>query len=349
MRRATRLVLSPAATIRQALEVIDKGVMQIALVVENEQLLGTVTDGDIRRAFLAGRQLDDPIAGIYNENPVKAPVNMSREDLLQLALARSVKQIPVVDALGTLLGIECVDDYLRVTEKPNLVVLMAGGLGTRLRPLTENLPKPMLAVGPKPILETIIESFARCGFRRFLISVNYRAEQICDYFQQGERLGVQISYLRESRRLGTAGALSLIEEKLEHPFLVMNGDLLTGLNFEHLLNYHLLTGADATMCVRDYELQVPFGVVQVQGAVIRGIEEKPVHHFYVNAGIYVLQPWVRDLVPADTFYDMPQLYQRLVDEGRKVCSFPVKEYWMDIGRPSEFERASSEYDEHFDV
>ncbi len=349
MRKANKICLPPESTIKDALAVIDKGVMQIALVVKNDKLVGTITDGDIRRGFLAGKSLEDPIDDLINTSPVKGLINKSREDIMQLALARGVKQIPIVDEVNTLFGIEFIDDYLKVSEKPNLVVLMAGGLGSRLRPLTENIPKPMLTVGSKPILETIIESFSRHGYRNFLLSVNYRAEQIRDYFTDGQALGVSIDYLTENKRLGTAGALSLMPQKPQVPFVVMNGDLLTGLNFEHLLNYHVHAKADATMCVRDYEFQVPFGVVQTDGARITTIEEKPTHQFYVNAGIYILQPDVIDFVPKNEFYDMPQLFLDLIKAGRKTCSFPVKEYWLDIGRPREFEQAQDEYLEHFDV
>ncbi len=349
MRKVAKLCLSPDSTVREALEVIDRGVIQIALVTRKDKLVGTITDGDIRRGFLQGKMLDDYIEGIYNDDPVKGSINNSREDIIQLALAKGIKQVPVVDQEGVLIGLEYIDDYLRVTEKPNLVVLMAGGLGTRLRPLTENVPKPMLTVGTKPILETIIESFRQCGFRNFLLSVNYKAEQVIDHFKDGSQFGVSIEYLKEKKRLGTAGALSLIPEVPEHPFIVMNGDLLTGLNFEHLLNYHVNTGSDASMCVRDYEFQVPFGVVETKGARITTIVEKPSHHFYVNAGVYVLQPNAVSMVPANTFYDMPQLFQDLIDNGKKVCSFPVKEYWLDIGRPTEFEQAQKEYEDYFDV
>jgi len=349
MRKINKICLPPESTIREALTVIDKGVMQVALVVKDNKLIGTITDGDIRRGFLAGKTLEDSIDDLVNKSPVKGLINKSREDIMQLALARGVKQIPIVDEDDVLFGIEFIDDYLKVSEKPNLVVLMAGGLGSRLRPLTENVPKPMLTVGSKPILETIIESFSRHGFRNFLLSVNYRAEQIHEYFGDGRKLGVSIKYLSEKKRLGTAGALSLVSQKPLTPFVVMNGDLLTGLNFEHLLNYHVHARADATMCVRDYEFQVPFGVVQTEGARITTIEEKPSHQFYVNAGIYILQPDVIDLVPKDAFYDMPQLFLDLIAAGKKVCSFPVKEYWLDIGRPGEFEQAQDEYSDNFDV
>ncbi len=349
MRNAKRITISPQASIREALEAIDRGTMQIALIVENEILLGTITDGDIRRAFLQGKTLSDSIKGIFNASPVKGIINQPREDLLQMALAKEVKQIPMVDDAGHLIGIECIDDYLRVTEKPNTVILMAGGLGSRLRPLTIDTPKPMLAVGSKPILETIIESFSRYGFRNFYLSVNYMAEKIRDHFGDGKGHGVSISYLNEKNRLGTAGALSLLPDDTEAPLIVMNGDILTNVNFEHLLNYHMHTGADATMCVREYEFQVPYGVVHTKGAAIHSITEKPTHQFYVNAGIYVLSPQVLSLIPKGKFFDMPQLFQELIGRNKKTCSFPIREYWMDIGQPNDFEKANSEYEEVFDV
>lgn len=349
MRSAKKISVSPTTSIREVLETIDRGTMQIALVVENERLVGTITDGDIRRAILAGRGLDDSIAGTFNARPVKGYVSQPKEDLLQMALASGVKQVPMVDGDGLLVGIEFVEDYLRVSEKPNRVVVMAGGLGTRLRPLTDKTPKPLLKVGSKPILETILRNFTRYGFRNIFLSVNYKAEQIQDYFQDGQAFGAKLRYLVETQRLGTAGALSLLPEDPEEPVIIMNGDLLTNVNFEHLLNYHLLSGASATMCVRDYELQVPYGVVHTEGATIQNIEEKPIHRYYVNAGIYVLSPEVLRQIPRDSFFDMPQLFQKLIKDKVKTCSFPVREYWMDIGQPADFEQANDEYEEVFGV
>jgi dTDP-glucose pyrophosphorylase len=349
MRSAKKLTIGAQATIRDAIQTIDQGAVQIALVVENDQLLGTVTDGDIRRAFLKGMELSDFITHIYNPRPIKGFISQPKEDLLQMALAAGVKQVPMVDDQGMLVGIEFVEDYLRVSEKPNRVVVMAGGLGSRLRPLTDNTPKPLLKVGSKPILETIIRNFTHYGFRNIYLSVNYKAEQIQDYFLDGMAFGAKLKYLVEDKRLGTAGALSLFPETAEHPIIIMNGDLLTNVNFEHLLNFHLLSEASATMCVRDYELQVPYGVVHSDGATIQGIEEKPIHRYYVNAGIYVLSPEVLKQIPNGQYFDMPQLFQKLIQTGCKTCSFPVREYWMDIGKPADFEQANEEYAEVFGV
>ncbi len=350
MRKAKNIIIAPETTIRQALEAIDRGAMQIALVVGTEDLfLGTVTDGDIRRAILKGSRLEDAIAGIYNANPTKGYINQPKEDILQLAIINGIKQVPMVDDEGRLIGIEIIDDYLRKSEKPNPVVLMAGGLGTRLRPLTENVPKPMLRVGTKPILQTIIENFYSYGFRTFYLCVNYKSEVILDHFGDGSRLGVNIRYIQEPKRLGTAGALCLLPELPPEPVIVMNGDLLTNVNFEHLLNYHLTADAMATMCVREYDFQVPYGVVEMKGATIQAIVEKPVHSFYVNAGIYVLSPEAVRHIPKNTFFDMPDLFQQLIAKKEKICSFPIRGYWLDIGRSDDFAKANTDYEEVFDV
>lgn len=349
MRSSKKISIRPRATVKEAIETIDKGVMQIALVVENDRLLGTITDGDIRRGFLRGLTLNDTIESLYNPNPLTGTPDQTREDLVQLALTHAVKQIPILENDGRLLGIEYIDDYLRGPEKPNAVVLMAGGLGTRLRPLTTDRPKPMLTVGSKPILETILESFAQYGFHNFYLSVNYKAEKIHEYFKDGSRHGVRIDYLKETTRLGTAGPLSLLPDGIKEPFIVMNGDLLTNVNFERLLNYHLLAKATGTMCVRQYKLQIPYGVVDTEGATIRGITEKPTRNFFVNAGIYVLNPETLPLVPKNSFYDMPQLFQDLIDNNQKICSFPITDYWMDIGQPNDFDQANTEYEDFFDV
>jgi len=350
MRKVKNITIRPDTTIRDALEAIDLGVMQIALIVDEEnRLLGTITDGDIRRAILKGKGASDLIDGVYNTTPTKAYINQPKEDILQLAIINGIKQVPMVDDNGCLVGIEYIDDYLRKSEKPNTVVLMAGGLGTRLRPLTEHVPKPMLKVGTKPILETIIENFCSYGFRNFYLCVNYKSEVILNHFKDGFHMGANIRYIQETKRLGTAGALSLLPEISSEPLIVMNGDLLTNINFEHLLNYHLTADAVATMCVRSYDFQVPYGVVEMRGATIETIVEKPVHSFYVNAGIYVLNPQAISLIPTDTFFDMPDLFQKLIQTEQKICSFPIKGYWLDIGRSDDFNRANSEYEDVFDV
>ena len=340
-----QVLLPVSATIRQALKIIDSGSMKIALVAdENEKLLGTLTDGDIRRAILNGHGLDDKIENIYNSSPKTCGVNDSKEKILQLAVAQKLYQIPVVDVDGRIVGIAEVDGLLQSTRRTNKVVIMAGGLGTRLSPLTDTTPKPMLHVGNKPILETIIENFAKYGYSEIILSVSYKSHIIEEYFGDGKAFGVNIEYVHESMRMGTAGALSLVRDRLKEPFFVMNGDLLTNINFEHMHDYHVAHDAIATMAVREYDFQVPYGVVNVLDGRILSIEEKPTHKFFVSAGIYMLSPRVLAHIPEEEFFDMPTLFEKLIAAKHNTASFPIREYWLDIGRMGDYERANSEYD-----
>ncbi len=337
-------------TIQEALRIIDKGAMRIAIVLdEDTRVIGTLSDGDIRRGLLNGLSLEDNIEHIYYKEPTLANINDSKELIIQKAIRRQIYQIPIVDNDGKLVKIEELSNLLKTNAKNNRVILMAGGLGTRLRPLTENLPKPLLKVGNKPILETIIENFAKYGFINITISVNYKADMIKEYFGDGSKLGVNIDYVEESKRLGTAGALSLIKERPQEPFFVMNADLLTNVNFEHLLDFHMMEHSVATMCVREFDYQVPYGVIEMDGSRIVSIEEKPVHKFFVNAGIYMLSPQVFEYIPKNEFYDMPTLFEDIIKDRLKSISFPVHEYWLDIGRIDEFEKANKEFTEVFDV
>lgn len=328
------------------MKIIDDSSMQFAAVVdETLNLLGTVTDGDIRRGILRGEGLDVPIKQVMNSSPVSACINNTYSDCLNLLKKHKLKQLPIIDMDNRIIDIIFADEDPATKDNGNTVILMAGGLGTRLRPLTENIPKPMLNVGNKPILETIIEGFKQYGFTNFILSVNYKKEVIQDYFQDGSAFGVSISYIEEDKRMGTAGALSLLKEKPSSPIFVMNGDLLTQVNFEQLLQFHEETEAAATMCVREYEYQIPYGVIETEGQQLVSIKEKPMHRSFVNAGIYVLSPEVFDYIPQDEFYDMPDLFKKLMDEQNNVSAFPVREYWLDIGRMADFEQANSDYKE----
>ena len=334
--------------IREALEVIDAGAIQIALVVNpDDRLKGVVTDGDIRRAILEGADLDISIQSVMNDAPITAHPQEDRESLIDRMQARRVHQIPLVDDDGRVIGIEVLDDLLEPEARPNPVVVMAGGLGTRLRPLTENCPKPLLEVGDQPILETIIEGFVAHGFHRFYLSVNYKSSMIEDYFGDGSEWDVDITYLHEEQRLGTAGSLSLLPEQSDEPLVVMNGDLLTKLNFAYLLDYHRDHDAIATMCVREHETQVPYGVIKTEEGCIKDIEEKPTERYFVNAGIYVLEPETVGLVPENEFFDMTELFGDLIDREAEAAVFPVREYWQDVGQREDFRCANGEYENVF--
>ena len=349
MKDFKKILVAPNSTIGHALNVIDKGSVKIALVADGDhRLLGTLTDGDIRRAMLIGMGLEDSIEPVYCRTPIICMTNDSNEKILQLAIAHKLYQIPMLDADSRIMGIVEMDELLKLHRRPNKVVIMAGGLGTRLSPLTDNSPKPMLPIGNKPILETIIENFSKYGYYNFILSVSYKSHIIEEYFGDGSAFGVKILYAHEAKRLGTAGALGLMREELMEPFFVMNGDILSNVNFEHMLDYHLLNDSDATMGVREYDFQVPYGVVETKNGQIKSIVEKPIHKFFVSAGIYLLDSKVLSFVPKDEFFDMPNLFQKLISNGFKATPFPIREYWIDIGRISDYHKANEDFSGFFE-
>ncbi|ASG69047.1 alcohol dehydrogenase [Francisella halioticida] len=348
MRSVENIKIDIYTTIREALKVINSGSMQIAVVTKsNGELIGTLTDGDIRRGFLNGLNMDSSIETIVFREPIISYVGETTESIIKKATIKKIHQIPVVDGNEIVIGLHLLEELSLPQTKPNRVVLMVGGLGTRLRPLTNNAPKPMLHVGEKPILQTIVEGFVNCGYENITMCVNYKSHMIQDYFGDGSKFGAKIDYILEETRMGTAGALTLLEERPIEPFFVMNGDLLTNVNFESLNDYHRYNSAVATMCVREYDFQVPYGVVKMDGNNIVSIQEKPVHSFYASAGIYMLSPEAIDYIPQKQFYDMPVLFEKLIKAQEKTVSFPLKEYWLDIGRIEEYKKANSEYDEVF--
>ena len=348
MKSIESLKLNINSSIKEALEIIDKAAMQIALVVDaDDKFIGTLTDGDIRRGLLRGLDLNSDIESVVFKEPSIAKISDTKEEILKIALARKLHQIPIINESGKIVGLQEIEELIKPKQKPNSVILMVGGLGSRLRPLTENTPKPMLKVGDKPILETIVGKFAEYGYVNIIMCVNYKSHIIKDYFGDGSKFGVNIEYILEEQRMGTAGALSLLKERPNEPFFVMNGDLLTNVNFEHLHDFHISNDSFGTMCVREYDFQVPYGVINVDGSKILSVEEKPVHSFFVNAGIYMLSPEVLDFIPQNKFYDMPTLFEKLLSENKNTTSFPLREYWIDIGRMEEYKKANDEYFEVF--
>ena len=344
MYKIDEIKINQNASIKQALKVIDKGAIKVAVVLSDDGLLlGMLSDGDIRRALLKGMSLDDSITSIINKHPVVANINDTKERILELANEKKLHQIPIISN-GKLIGIQDIREFLAPKNKPNKVILMVGGLGTRLRPLTNDVPKPMLDVGNKPILHTIVENFAKYGYTDIIMCVNYKSEIIKEYFGNGDKFGVKIEYVLESQRMGTAGALSLLQKRPKDDFFVMNGDLLTNVNFEYLHEYHKDSNACASICVRKYEMQVPYGVVNVRANKVTSIEEKPTQSFFVSAGIYMFSPIVLDFIPKGVFYDMPTLLGELLKQGFAVYPFFIREYWLDIGKMDEYRRANDEYE-----
>ncbi len=339
----TDTLLPPEASVRDAIACIDRGRAHVVFVVDpDNRLIGSITDGDVRRGFLRGLGLDQPIREIMNPSPSSAPINESPEVLKELMSSRGLRHIPIVDATKRVLGVETLESLLQARERPNWVVLMAGGLGTRLRPLTNASPKPLLPIGGKTLLETILESFISHGFRRFFISVYYKSEMVKAHFGDGGKWGVSIEYIEESEPLGTAGALGLLPEVPEQPLILMNGDILTRVNFAHLLEFHNDQGGEATMCVRKYDFQVPYGTVQLEGYRMLRIAEKPMYTFYVNAGIYVFSPHAVARVARGRRKDVPALLDEVIADGGEIAAFPIHEYWLDIGQMDDFLRAQDD-------
>ena len=348
MKYIEEIKIFATSTIKQALSVIDSGAVRIALVVDTDnKLLGTLSDGDIRRGLLRKKALNDTIEDVYFKHPITAKKSSSKERLLHLCSINRIGQLPIIDDDRKVIDLFITDDELFKKQYKNNVVLMVGGLGARLRPLTENIPKPMLNVGGKPILHTIVKGFVDSGFTKITICLGYKSNVIQDYFQDGSAFGANIDYIVEEKRMGTAGALTLLKKKLNKPFFVMNGDLLTNANFEKILDFHELNNAKATMCVREYDIEVPYGVVNMNNEKIFSIEEKPIHSFFVNSGIYLLEPECIGLIPNNEFYDMPSLFKELIKDNRKAISFLMKGYWLDIGRIADYERANLDYSSFF--
>ena len=334
------------ASIEDAVRAINEGTMQIVLVLDPAgTLLGSVTDGDVRRALLQHIALTDPVSRIMNPAPMSVFLGTPREDVVALMNAHWLCQIPVVDHDFKVVGIETLQEKGPPPSLDNFVFLLAGGFGKRLRPLTDVVPKPMLLVGGKPILEIIIEKFIAQGFRRFYIAVHYMADKIKAHFGDGKKWNATIRYVEEDVPLGTAGALALLPKGSDLPMFVMNGDLMTRVNFIDLLQFHEKHSAVATICGHAHTYQVPFGVVESEGHTVLGIVEKPVYKHFVNAGIYVISPQIIEAIVEEKPLDMPDMLQELIDNGQKVCFFPLHEYWLDIGRMSDFERAKREFSE----
>jgi len=341
-----KLHLTVDSTLADTLKVIEQGKVKLALVInEQKQLLGTISDGDIRRAILAGMNLNCTIEEVYCKNPSVAHVGNTRDYMVNLCIKNQIHQVPILNEHGQVVKLEILDNLLSVKKYNNKVILMVGGLGKRLRPLTKDTPKPMLCIGGKPILQTIVEQLLRCGFFNIIMCVGYKSNIIQDFFGDGSNLGVNIEYIVENKRMGTAGALSLLsrEQEPDLPFILMNGDLLTNIGFDSLMDFHMSNNGEATISVKEYDFQIPYGVVNLQKGLVSSIEEKPMHNFFVSAGIYVLNPSLISQINKDQYLDITTLFERLIKLNVAITTFPIAEYWLDIGRKEEYDRANLEY------
>ncbi|WAM37239.1 nucleotidyltransferase family protein [Caldicellulosiruptor acetigenus] len=328
----------------EALKILNDTGKGILLVIdENEKLIGTLTDGDIRRALLKGYKLEDKIEDIVHYNPVIASKELNNEELKELFIKKAVKQIPIVDEESRVVDLISIEEILIPKGKENIVFILAGGKGTRLRELTKEIPKPMLKVGNEPLLHHIINSFKQYGFYRFIISVNYKSEIIENYFQNGYLHGVKIDYIKETKPLGTAGSIRLAKELIDGPFYVVNGDVYTTLNFERMLNYHLEQGFDITVGVKNFQYQIPYGVVESKDKEIIDIVEKPIINYLINAGIYCLNPNVIDFIPFDEYFEITDLIKRCILGGKRVGYYEINEYWVDIGQVEDYYKINEDF------
>ena len=345
--RLDQSLIAPDTTMRDALARLEASESKICLVIDqHRKLLGTVTDGDFRRAILRGDSFDAPVSSVMFATPRTLRLGESQDAALAYMHGESLRYLPVIDFADRVVDLLTLDTLQQAQQQTSSIVIMAGGKGKRLRPLTARTPKPMLDVGGRPMLETIIRRCARAGFTDIHLTVHFQAEVIKAYFGDGRELGVRIHYLQETRPLGTAGPLSRLPP-FDEPVVVMNGDILTKVNLAQILAYHNDSGAAATMAVREYSIQVPYGIVELDGHRIANIREKPQHSHFINAGIYVLGQDALRFIQKETPLDMPQLFDRVREAGHSALAYPISEYWVDIGHMDDYRRANEEFPEFF--
>lgn len=329
-------------SIERVLRRMDWAALEIVLVVDKDgKLAGTVTDGDARRGILKGMDMTQPASAIMNPNPVTVQADAPREEMLRIMRRFSIRRLPCLDTNGRPVRLELLENLIPDDSSPTAVI-MAGGLGQRLRPLTESTPKPMLEVAEKPILDHILAGLSGYGVKNVAISVNYLGDKIREHVGNGQAHGMNVNYITENERLGTAGALAFLSPRPSSPFLVMNGDLLTGVNFSGLMRFQAESGHDIVVCARRHSTVIPYGVLEIENDRILRIEEKPSVEHFINAGIYVIHPRCLDLIPRGAFFDMPDLIRSAMDKGFSAGAFPIIEYWRDIGNPDDYLKANVE-------
>ncbi|MGA1866928.1 MAG: nucleotidyltransferase family protein [bacterium] len=338
-----QFLVKPMMTIKEVVAVIDRFKEGIAMVVDEEgRLVGTITDGDIRRFMLTQRSLDETCDRVMCKRPTTAHENSSYDEIRHILIQQRLRNVPLVDDAGKVKGLISLRDLIEEKHDKTVAIIMAGGEGKRLRPITKNVPKPMVEVGGKPVIESIINILASFDITTVVLSVNYKAEIIEEYFGDGSRFGVEISYLREKKKLGTIGSLSLLKDIPHSPFLVLNGDVITNINFTQFLDFHRRHRSVLTIAASQYHLSIPYGVLDLVGHFVLNIKEKPMLHLFCNAGMYVLEPDIVSLIPKSTNFDMTTLITELITQGLPVTAFPIREYWVDIGSKNDLQRVQDD-------
>jgi dTDP-glucose pyrophosphorylase len=336
-----RFIVGDAASVRDAMSAINDNFREVVLVSRaDRRIVGVITDGDIRRALLRGATMDSPASEVMSRDFVSATAEMDRAAVLDLMKALHIRHVPVLRGDGTLQSIHFLEDIIGAPVCASPAVIMAGGRGVRLLPITQSCPKPMVPVAGRPILERIVLHLVGCGVRHIFLSINYLGHMIEDHFGDGTAFGCRIEYLRETTELGTGGALRLLPQRPRHPLLVLNGDQVSRIDVQGLLARHAVAGVRATMAVGSYQHQVPFGVVHEQDGRLMRIEEKPSLSMLVNRGVYVLEPDVLDLIPQGQSFPITDLFDRLLERGEPVGTYFSDDEWLDVGRPADLLRAN---------
>ena len=348
MKDFKKLFVQPDEFIQKAIEIIDNYKSKFVIVVnEKYELIGTITDGDVRRGLLKGYKLEDPVRSVMNKEPISINEHEPKKASLELMNKYRLSQLPIINKNKRVIGLRLLNELIhkKSQKKDNLVILMAGGLGKRLRPFTDHTPKPLIEINGKPILEIILENMIYEGFTNFFISINYMADKIIDYFGDGSKWQVSIEYLQEKEPLGTAGSLSLLNVVPNKPIIVLNSDLVTKASFQDMLEFHSQQeNSELTMGLVEYDFEIPYGIVRLDDGKIVEMKEKPVQNFFVNAGIYIIEPRVLKEIPHNTYMDMTDVIRNIIDTSKKATAYPIREYWIDIGRLQDLKKANDDID-----
>lgn len=342
------VVINEDVSILEATKVLNEGHLRIVLIIDKDfHLVGVISDSDIRRAVLNRISFEKTVCEIMVRSPVIAFTSNTDEEILELMKRTTFYEIPILDRNGKLVGLKCMEDILEPEPINNLVVIMAGGLGERLHPHTKVIPKPLIKIGDKPVLFILLDRLIECGFNNFVISISYKGEMIKKAVLDVEEYAPKVKFIEEEKRLGTAGALHFLEEKPDKSFLVINADLLTHVDYRAMLRLHSMENNDITIGIKEGRFQIPYGVVDLNSTKIVGLQEKPEHTYFINSGIYILNHDIIDGVPCNQFYDMTTMINEMSKNGKQIGSFPVHEYWLDIGTPEELLKAKKDYPIHF--
>lgn len=339
---------SPNDSIKTCMARIEQNKKGVLIIIdENYLLLGSLSDGDIRRAILAGKEIDDAINFCYNTNPIKFLDHETDSLTFEILIEKKITLLPIVNSSNILIGIQTSEKGHRFEPVSNYVVIMVGGEGLRLGELTRFTPKTLLKVGGKPILQTILERLEYFGFRNIILCTRYLSETIEEFCEDGSKFGLNISFFKEKEKLGTVGAVKNLESQLKETFLVMNGDLLTGLNYRNILDFHKTNNSVMTVGCANYTSKVPYGVIETDGVRIKRILEKPSYSYRVSGGIYVLNHQLLDLIPNNRYFDITDLIEEIILQEKVLTAFPIEEYWLDIGMPHDFLKANEDYNQLF--